>query len=120
MVAYQAYPTQPHTCLTYSLVGEIRQILVSCAGDYPDLEMIAGAFGMSSRTLRRHLAESGTSYQKLLNETRRELAMRCLRNGQMSIEQIAENLGFSDVTNFRHAFKKWVGTSPAAFRATLA
>lgn len=119
MVAYQAYPTQPTTCITYSLVSEIRQILVSCAGDYPDLEMIAGAFGMSSRTLRHHLAERDTPYQKLLNETRRELALRCLRSGQMSIEQIAENLGFSDVTNFRHAFKKWVGTSPAAYRAAL-
>lgn len=120
MVAYQTYPTQSGNVQVYSLVDEIRQILVSCAGDYPDLEMIAGAFGMSSRSMRRHLAECDTSYQKLLNETRRELAMRSLRHGELSIEQIAENLGFSDVTNFRHAFKKWVGTSPAAYRATLA
>lgn len=119
MVAYQAYPDHAVSLHTYQLVNDIRQILVSCAGDYPDLEMIAGAFGMSSRSLRRHLAECDTSYQKLLNETRRELAMVSLRNGQMSIEQIAENLGFSDVTNFRHAFKKWVGTSPAAYRAAL-
>lgn len=46
--------------------------------------------------------------------------MRSLRHGELSIEQIAESLGFSDVTNSRHAFKKWVGTSPAAYRATLA
>ena len=78
--------------------------------------MVASAFQMSGRTLRRQLAEAGTSYQKLVDEFRSQYAERCLKETNMSTDDIAESLGFSDVANFRHAFKRWVGVSPAAYR----
>ena len=81
--------------------------------------MLASAFKMSGRTLRRQLAGAGTSYQKLVDRFRCEDAIMCLRDTDMSTEDIAERLGFSDVANFRHAFKKWVGESPAAYRARI-
>jgi len=99
------------------LVGEINQILSTSIGDCPNFEMVASAFKLSGRTLRRQLAEAGTSYQKLMDDTRSEYAISCLNNTDMSTDDIADSLGFSDVANFRHAFKKWMGMTPAAYRA---
>jgi AraC-like DNA-binding protein len=101
-----------------SLVNEIQQILVSCAGDYPDIEMLAGAFKVSSRTLRRQLSNLGTSYQKILNKVRCQLSIEYLTRTEISIEDISNLIGFSDVTNVRHAFKKWVGKTPSFYRKT--
>ncbi len=99
-----------------SLVNEIQQILISCSGDYPDIEMLASAFNVSSRTLRRQLAALGTSYQKILNKVRCQLAIEYLTKTELSIEDISNLLGFSDVTNFRHAFKKWLNKTPSYYR----
>ncbi len=99
-----------------SMVNDIQQILVSCAGDYPDIEMLASAFHISSRTLRRQLANLDTSYQKILNKVRCQLSIEYLTQTQISIEDISSLIGFSDVTNFRHAFKKWVGKTPSFYR----
>jgi AraC-like DNA-binding protein len=101
-----------------SLVNEIQEILVSCAGDYPDIEMLASAFKVSSRTLRRQLSNLGTSYQKILNKVRCQLSIEYLTRTEISIEDISNLIGFSDVTNFRHAFKKWVGKTPSFYRKT--
>ncbi|MFT5592616.1 MAG: AraC-like DNA-binding protein [Oceanicoccus sp.] len=101
-----------------SLVNEIQQILISCAGDYPDIEMLASAFNVSARTLRRQLASIGTSYQKILNKVRCQLSIEYLTRTELSIETISSLIGFRDVTNFRHAFKKWVGQTPNYYRKT--
>jgi AraC-like DNA-binding protein len=109
----------PIPAKTLYLVGEINEILQTSIGDHPSFDMLASAFKMSGRTLRRQLAGAGTSYQKLVDNFRCDHAISCLRETNMSTEDIAERLGFSDVANFRHAFKKWVGESPAAYRARL-
>ena len=101
---------------SHHLVSEITEIFNSSLGDHPNFDMLAGAFNMSGRTLRRQLALAGTSYQKLLDNFRCEHAVSCLRQSAMSTDEIAESLGFSDVANFRHAFKKWIGVSPTAYR----
>ncbi len=98
------------------LVSEINQILTTSIGDHPNFDMVASAFQISGRTLRRQLAEAGTSYQKLVDEFRSQFAIQCLNETRMSTDDIAETLGFSDVANFRHAFKRWLGVSPAAYR----
>jgi len=102
------------------VLADIQQILNSSAGDYPDLVMLASAFQVSPRTLRRQLAAEGTCYQKELNSIRCRNAVSLLTTTPLTAEEIAERLGFSDVTNFRHAFKKWKGMSPAAYRAQAA
>jgi len=98
------------------IVEDIKLILRSSLSDHPNFDMIADAFNISGRTLRRHLSEAGTSFQKLLDEQRRQYAIDCLQNTNMCAEDIAEAVGFNDVANFRHAFKKWVGLSPAMYR----
>lgn len=101
------------------VLADVQQILSSSAGDYPDLSMLAGAFNVSPRTLRRQLAAEGTCYQKELNSIRCRNAESLLTNTRLTAEEIAEQLGFSDVTNFRHAFKKWKGVSPTAYRCQV-
>lgn len=98
------------------VVEDIKQILRTSLSDHPNFDMIATAFNISGRTLRRQLSEAGTSFQKLLDNQRRQFAVERLQNSNMTTEDIAEALGFSDVANFRHAFKKWVGLSPAMYR----
>ncbi|EAT12179.1 helix-turn-helix transcriptional regulator [Bermanella marisrubri] len=100
------------------VIEEIEQILITSMGDFPNFPMLASAFNMSGRTLRRQLANMGTSYQKLLDDFRSERAKYYLTDSQYTTEEIADKLGFSDVANFRHAFKKWVGVSPAVYRNT--
>ena len=71
---------------------------------------------MSSRTLRRKLALQDKTYQQILTEVRKQLAIQFLRNSTFSAEEIADRLGFTDAANFRHAFKKWTGKSTSEYR----
>ena len=71
---------------------------------------------MSSRTLNRHLREHGTSYLQILNDVRKELAIQYLRESDLSTDEIAERLGYTETTNFRRAFKRWTGKSPSVYR----
>jgi AraC-like DNA-binding protein len=66
--------------------------------------------------MRRYLAEHGTSFRKLLDEVRADLSKNYLMHSQMSIDQIAYVLGYTETTNFRRAFKGWLGVSPTEFR----
>lgn len=76
---------------------------------------VAAALGMSTSTLKRRLAEEGTSFRTLRNEFLRERACRRLREGRWTVTQVAAELGYADVGNFSHAFKRWTGLSPREF-----
>lgn len=78
---------------------------------------VAAALGMSVRTLSRKLQEAGTSYRDLVDAVRREQAEELLRKDEIAIANIAELLGFSDLTSFERAFRRWFGHSPARHRA---
>ena len=68
------------------------------------------------RTLQRQLREEKTSYQELLNAVKKEMAIKHLKSGQMSISEIAYILGFSEPSVFHRSFKKWTGYTPKSFR----
>jgi len=97
-------------------VTSIRLAIREKAGTFPSIEVIAQQFNMSSRTLSRQLRNSGTNFQRLLDDARREVAEDQLLHSQMSIQQIAESCGFRDAQNFSQAFKRWKGMSPSEFR----
>ena len=85
----------------------------------PKRQAVASALRMSTRTLQRRLQDENTSFQQLLDETRRELAMQFLRQKRMTLLEIAYLLGFADPSNFFRAFKRWFGMPPGQFREQL-
>lgn len=97
------------------LVEQVRKILVARPGSFPNIEETSKQLNMSVRTLRRNLVKENSSFQALLDEIRQQLAQEYLATS-MSIERIAELLGYSEAANFSHAFKRWSGTSPSQYR----
>jgi AraC-like DNA-binding protein len=97
---------------------KVRAELISRlpAGE-PSRADVAGALHFSEKTLQRRLRDEGTSYQEILDETRRELAQQYLREGRASVCEITFRLGFSDQSSFTRAFKRWTGRAPGEFRA---
>lgn len=77
---------------------------------------VAAALCMSTSTLQQSLTARGTSFHELLNEIRHELACTYLRQSGISVTEITFLLGFTDVSNFTRAFKRWTGRSPTRFR----
>ena len=77
---------------------------------------MADVLAMSGRTLRRQLSALGSSYRQLLDQVRSDLARQYLENSNMSVEQVAQLLGYTETTNFRRAFKRWLGVSPRDYR----
>jgi AraC-like DNA-binding protein len=98
------------------IAADIRRILIEQPGRYPGIDAIAEKLQMHPRGLRRKLQTEGTSYRDLLAEVRMRLAIEYLRKTQMTNEEIASRLGYSDAANFRHAFTRWTGKSPSDFR----
>lgn len=85
----------------------------------PRREQIAAALSMSDRTLQRRLQTEGTSFQQLLDETRRERAQEYLRKPSNSLKLVAELLGFEDQSNLCRACRRWFGESPRQYRIRL-
>jgi len=93
-----------------------RHIAEQMQGQCPAVEDIAARMHMSPRTLQRRLQDEGSGYQELLNDVRRELALHHLGEKEKSISEVAFLLGFSEVSTFHRAFKRWSGQTPAEFR----
>ncbi|MBN1210232.1 MAG: AraC family transcriptional regulator [Myxococcaceae bacterium] len=99
------------------LVDELGQrIRQALRGTVPDAATLARQMGMSTRTLSRRLHERGLTYQEVVDEARRELALRHLLNKDLKVIEVAFLLGFSEVSTFYRAFRRWTGTTPAAYR----
>ena len=99
---------------------KVRRMVLNANGAVPTLSEVARRLFLSTRTLRRRLEDTQTSYQEIVGETRRDLAVRYLTRTSLSTEAIAEILGYSDTANFRQAFKRWTGESPQQYRRTTA
>ena len=100
-----------------SLTSQIRRLLGRDCANWPDLDAVATQLHISPQTLRRHLREEGSSFQELKDHLRRDLAIYHLGRDELAIQDIAEQLGFSEPSAFHRAFKKWTGLTPGAYRA---
>jgi AraC-like DNA-binding protein len=77
---------------------------------------IAKRLGISARTLSRRLAEEGTTYEDVVDQLRRSLALQYLKDRGISLSQIAWLLGYEGATSFNHAFRRWTGRAPSVAR----
>ncbi|HEU4534664.1 MAG TPA: AraC family transcriptional regulator [Polyangiaceae bacterium] len=82
----------------------------------PSLGEAARTLGLSGRTLQRRLAEQGISYHDVLDEARRDAALRALNSRRRALREAAEAAGFRDEKAFRRAFRRWTGQPPSAYR----
>ena len=103
---------------TSTVSHRVRHYLATRLSDAePRRERAAASLKMSDRTLQRRLRQEGTSFQQLLDETRRELAQLYLRKPHRPLKQVAQQLGFEDPSNFYRACRRWFGESPGRYRA---
>ena len=86
----------------------------------PTVTLLARDLGWSTATLRRRLEQEGASWGDLKREVRRDLALQHLRDGHLSVGEIAGRLGFNDASTFYRAFRQWTGSAPGAWRLATA
>jgi AraC-like DNA-binding protein len=96
-----------------SVLSVLHQMLLTGKTAASD---IANLFDISERTLRHRLKNEGTSLQRLLADTRHELARHLLLNTNLSVSKISTNLGFTGLPVFSRAFRNWTGMSPRQWR----
>jgi AraC-like DNA-binding protein len=80
------------------------------------VEDVARSLGMSKRTLARRLSDEGLNFTEILQQLRRDLAVRYLDDRRLHVSKIAWLLGFHEVSAFTHAFKRWTGKTPNQIR----
>ncbi|PTQ91124.1 AraC family transcriptional regulator [Agitococcus lubricus] len=99
---------------------KLQQIMVQCLHEgEPTLPAVAAYMALSTRTLQRRLQERGLIFQDILEDTRRELAVRYLEDKSLSLTDIALLLGYSEQSAFNRAFKRWYQQPPKVYRKAL-
>jgi AraC-like DNA-binding protein len=98
------------------IAADLRRAMVARPGWFPSIETMAARLSVHPRTLRRKLEAEQITYRRIIAEVRMKLAIEYLRNTEMTNEEIAARLDYSDAANFRHAFARWTRKSPSAFR----
>jgi AraC-like DNA-binding protein len=83
------------------------------------LPEVARCVSMSPRTLKRRLAEQGTTFSDMIDDARRQKALALLEDRRITIDAIAEQLGYSDTANFTRAFRRWTGMPPGEARGRI-
>lgn len=99
-----------------SMLWCVWQVLASAGEGMPSIEAVARRLAMSERTLRRRLAAEGTGFQDVVDRFRESRARELLVYSREPVEQIADRLGYRESSSFIHAFKRWTGVTPGAFR----
>lgn len=102
--------------IAHPVVQEVQRKLLQSSHGFPPLEQLARSLGLSPRTLRRQLHGAGVTYSSLLSEVKSQWADELLANHSLSIDHVAELLGYEETTNFRRAFKRWKGMTPSQYR----
>jgi AraC-like DNA-binding protein len=98
-------------------LGQVRQQVRDALREgVPPLEDAARALHLSPRTLQRRLADEGTSYNDLVDDVRQELARRWVKEAARPLGEVAFLLGYSELSAFLRAFKRWTGQAAGDFR----
>jgi AraC-like DNA-binding protein len=98
------------------MVMRVRCQVIERPGRESTLERVAQRLGMSTRSVRRHLALAGYSFSDIRSEVRQSVATRYLSESCLPLDAIAEWLGYSDQASFSKAYRAWTGTTPGEVR----
>ncbi len=98
------------------VIREVKQCIRSMPFNEVSLEVLADKLCMSTRSLRRHLQGQGVSYKSLLENERKRIALKRIEKQDVSIEKLAELLGYHNASSFSRAFKRWFGVSPQHYK----
>lgn len=102
------------------LVAQVSNFIAkSLSTHVPSLAEVAEALGMPTWTLQRRLRDKGLVYSQLVTDTRRRLAEAYLKNADMPLMEVAFLLGYSEVSAFSRAFRRWMGKPPLEYRRAL-
>ncbi|MFC6583475.1 AraC family transcriptional regulator [Sulfitobacter aestuariivivens] len=93
-----------------------HQIMRSLGNGEPEIEDVAQALSVSTRTLQRRLAQRDVTYLQIVDQVREDQARNLVASGSMSISEVAFFLGYSDQSALTRAFKRWTGLTPRKFR----
>jgi len=100
-----------------NIVERVKLAIINQLGSgYISDSVVAESLLMSERTLQRRLQENKTTFKLLVNEIRQGLADKYLQDSSLSLTEIAFMLGFSEMSSFSRAFKRWSGQSPSGYR----
>jgi len=96
--------------------ARLRDYLLRTKPEWPGLAVAAQALHMSSSTLQRRLATEGKTFQGIKDDLRRDIAIMQLNTTDVSLSDLANELGFGEDTAFQRAFRNWTGSSPGLYR----
>lgn len=103
------------------VVAQVRHVLLTLLPTGKcSIDRVADLFGMHRRTLHRKLAVESVTFEQLLDDVRRDMAMRLLASPSLPIQQVAAQLGYHDLSAFSRAFRRWRGVSPSVWRDRIA
>lgn len=106
---------------TETLVHKVERLIADrLTSNRARLDTVAGELGMSGRTLTRRLQNTGHTFNGLLDDLRRDLAQTYLTDSDLTLSEIAYLLGYSEVSAFNHAYKRWTGATPSELRKSKA
>ena len=95
----------------------VRQSIINLVRpQFPTIQQVADNLNISVRTLQRRLKEEGHAYKTLLDELRRQFAVDYLKNGALSVKEIAYLLDYADSSSFIRSFRRWTGRTPEEYR----
>ena len=103
------------------VTGQVIEQLRAGLGQRPlTVHLVADRLDMTARTLQRRLHDEGAQFARLRDQVRMEYACQRLRRGDCDMPELARRLGFSDIANFYHAFRRWTGCAPGVYRKNQA
>lgn len=116
--------TNDHLCRQYTkpeskdewVLQKVKQTIRNMPFTDVSMENLSRQLYMSTRSLRRHLHNHGVSFKALFENERKRVAMKRVQKHDISIESLAEELGYQNAASFSRAFKRWFGVAPNHYK----